>query len=260
MEVILTKHPRSGPSTLKANFDHRLTLYGVAAAAATVSLLALAQPADAEVVITKKTIPIPLCPVGACPVSVDLNKDGVADFSFTLGSFGYREGNFGRVHVRPLAGGEAVGTPNRGYFGAYASALLQGAKIGLSAQFASSTRSGGVTLEGSEQCATYCNGQYSRKFYGNWGGNHPNRFLGVKFQIKGQTHYGWVRITVTTSAGKKMSAEITEYGYETIANRRVLAGEASKNAEVPAAESASPASLGALALGADGLASWRSVN
>ena len=146
-----------------------------------------------------------------------------------------------------------MGTPG-GYFGVYASALLRGAKIGPSAHFASSTRSGGVTIEGSNQCQMYCNGKYGRYFYGQWGGNHPNRFLGVKFQIKGATHYGWVRITVTTSASQHLSAEITEYGYETVANKLVLAGEKSSTANsIPAQNHPGQRdrSLGMLALGAD---------
>ncbi len=251
--------------------EDRLRAYALAAAAASVSALALAQPAQGKVVITVKNIPIPLCAVDQCPVSLDLNHDGIADFSFTVGTFGYRDGAFGRAHVRGLTpGAEAVGVGAQ-FFGAYASALLRGAKIGPSAQFASSTRSGGVTIEGSDQCLFYCNNKYGRYFYGKWAGNHPNRFLGVKFQIKGATHYGWVRLTVTTNASQRLSAEITEYGYETVANKTVLAGEKSTTAaaEKSSAANSIPAqshfiqrnrSLGMLALGADGLAPWRREN
>jgi hypothetical protein len=53
-----------------------------------------------------------------------------------------------------------------------------------------------LKLEQSYQCAYFCSGHYSHIFGGPWGGNHPNRFLGVKFLIHGKTHYGWIRVTV----------------------------------------------------------------
>lgn len=144
-----------------------------------------------------------------------------------------------------------------GNHGPYASALLRGAKIGASDHFLS----GKVTIED-----TYFNyhTQGVKRFYGKWAGNHPNRFLGVKFKINGKTHYGWIRITVNSSITfpfTLMSATITEYGYETIANKTLDAGLASTNV----ADLQSPtmmteprrASLGMLALGTEGLFLWR---
>jgi hypothetical protein len=58
------------------NLNRQLGLYSLAAAAAGVSMLALAQPAAGEVVITRKTIPI------GSLVYLDMNHDGVADFTF----------------------------------------------------------------------------------------------------------------------------------------------------------------------------------
>jgi hypothetical protein len=43
----------SGSETLSEAIDHRTKMYAVAAAAAGVSMLALSQPAEAEVVVTK---------------------------------------------------------------------------------------------------------------------------------------------------------------------------------------------------------------
>ena len=97
-----------------------------------------------------------------------------------------------------------------------------------------------------------------RHFYGKWNSNAPNRFIGAKFKINNKTHYGWVRVTVKTTT-QQVSATVTEYGYETVANKRVsagLPGAASVQPPTKAANS-SAASLGALALGAEGLAIWR---
>ena len=71
-----------GDLSLSKSIDRRLKFYGIAAAAASVGLLALAEPAQSEIVITNKTIPIPRCDgLHTCPVKVDLNHDGIADFS-----------------------------------------------------------------------------------------------------------------------------------------------------------------------------------
>lgn len=243
-----------GDVSLSKSIDSRLKLYGIAAAAASVGLLALAEPAEGRVVITNKQIPIPRCDgLHTCPVKVDLNKDGIADFSFTLGYYGFGQNINGRGHIVPLAGGAVVGS------GPYSSAspLVRGAKIGPSAQFVSFS----VDVERSSYCTTnpICFKKHNHE--GPWGGNHPNRFVGVRFLIHGKTHYGWIRLTVTTSETAPMSEEITEYGYETIANKALDAGLASSDAAdgqaQAGADKPSAPSLGVLANGADGLALWR---
>jgi hypothetical protein len=68
-----------------------------------------------------------------------------------------------------------------------------------------------------------------------------------------------VRVTVKTSTKRYyVTGTVTEYGYETIANKPVFAGLTGKNVpDDEASESNAGPSLGALALGADGLALWR---
>ena len=67
--------PRPAEGTLSETLEHRLRSYSMAAAAAGVGMLALAHPAEAEVVITHKVIP-----VNNGTVSIDINHDGIADF------------------------------------------------------------------------------------------------------------------------------------------------------------------------------------
>jgi hypothetical protein len=237
-------------------FDHRIRLYSAVSIAAGVSMLALAQPAEGEVVITRKTIPIPISSFffpPPEPVFIDVNHDGVNDFSFSLYSFAYHS-FFIDLGVRPLEGGAVEGSPSPKGF-SYASALMRGAKIGPSAQFSSKGFTEVEVAHGFNASSVY-----SRKLYGNWGGNPPNRYLGVRFLINGATHYGWVRLTVTTEP-RGFSATITAYAYETIPNKRILAGisstsapEAQPHADVRRHNSPS---LGMLALGSDGLALWR---
>lgn len=238
----------SEKATITETVDHRVKLYSVVAAAAGVSMLALAQPVEAEVVVTKAHLPI----VGA--VLVDLNKDGIVDFQLSMSAYNDFTFISGNLRIRPRAGGAVVGS--RSTHGGYASALIRGTKIGQSANFDSDSN---VTIERSQGFG-YGETNYTRQIYGKWGGNPRNRFLGLKFVIHGATHYGWVRLTVNTTKWP-LSATITGYAYETIANKRILAGippsPAVDTKTQQPSEGTDRVSLGMLALGADGLALWR---
>jgi hypothetical protein len=252
----------STPSTDSAtkassnNLNRQLGLYSLAAAAAGVSMLALAQPAAGEVVITRKTIPIPLAPYGVPePVEISLTNNGIDDFTFSLRS---TFSSISTLNVRSFGVTNAAagkGVVGMGTHIAYASALTRGAKIGPSTHFSSEGRI--------EQSLTRGR-PYTRYLYGKWGGNPKNHYLGVRFLIDGQTHYGWIRLTVTTNPqthGPLMSATITAYAYETVPNKPILAGTAEKpTAEVQLPENfqnQDGPSLGMLAAGADGLPLWR---
>ena len=68
--------------------------------------------------------------------------------------------------------------------------------------------------------------------------------MGVKILIHGTTRFGRVRITVKNpTTQERLTATITEYGYETIANKS-LAGLASSDAQVPEAKANLPRSTG----------------
>ena len=95
-----------------------------------------------------------------------------------------------------------------------------------------------------------------------------NRYLGLEFQIKGRTHYGWARLTFEDGV---LSATLTGYAYETIAGKSIRAGLTKSTAHesgevdfgpgpfmtVPIPVAPQPASLGMLALGAQGMPLWR---
>ncbi len=231
--------------------------YSVAAAAAGVSLLAMAQPAAGEVVITKKTIPIP----ASTFVGISFANNGINDFSFflsaTVSSFSTKLDGY-NLSMRSLKNGKGVvGTLPMGQVHPDVSALVRGAKIGPSANFVSSAVGDfGVTVERS--FTTYGG---AKQLVGQWGGNPTNRYVGVRFLINGQTHYGWIRLTVNTPAEKFISATITAYAYETVANKTIQAGTGkTATSEIQAPEKiknqAGP-SLGMLAAGADSLPLWR---
>jgi len=115
----------SAKKSIDRNFNHRLNLYSTAAVAAGVSMLALAQPAIGEVIVTKKTIQI-----DDGPVYVDLNKDGISDFEFSFATS--RDPLFhAKLTAKALTGGEVVGDHIHGLAGPYASALCTEPRLGL---------------------------------------------------------------------------------------------------------------------------------
>lgn len=52
--------------------------------------------------------------------------------------------------------------------------------------------------------------------------NVTNRYLGLKFAIKGAIHYGWARLTVKIN-GIYVNAVLTGYAYETIPGKPIIA-------------------------------------
>ena len=101
---------------------------------------------------------------------------------------------------------------------------------------------------------------------GPWN-NVKNRYLGLKFSIKGETHFGWARLTVTCTTmfgNHTVTGVLTGYAYETIPNKAIITGKTkgpeSRDEEegavltVPTPEGVT---LGTLAVGAPGLSIWR---
>jgi hypothetical protein len=237
---------------LSKTIEHRVSLYSLAALAAGVSLLAQGQPAEGEIIVTKANIS-----VGAgSPAFVDLNNDGLNDFRFSVALGGFSHTFYATLAVTPLTGGMPVGGA-RGAQGPYASALANGANIGASAHFSTSVARGQVTLERSNGWVSSIS---SYKLYGKWGLGTPH-YLGVRFLINGATHYGWIRLSL--SRPDRLSGTITEYAYETVANKKIGAGatadstDQSFDSQTQREVSTTGPSLGMLALGADGLALWR---
>ncbi len=245
----MSTHPTdSAKNTSSNNLNRQVGLYSLAAAVAGVSMLALAEPAQAEVVLTKKAIPVPITPWPTPePVKISMANNGIDNFYIWRYSLGSDRGLLAWGANRR---GTSVEIGAGGYYGK-ALALPRGAKIGPSASLFSNYTD---LVEATESGPP----RYSR---GYWGGNIKNRYLGVKFQLNGQTHYGWIRLTVTTNvkSGKpSLEATITGYAYETVANKAIKAGTAATaEAAVRGAERHAGASLGMLAAGAEGMPLWR---
>src|SRR5258708_16403846 len=83
--------------------------------------------------------------------------------------------------------------------------------------------------------------------YGPWT-HATNQYLGLRYVVNGQTHYGWARFTVRTSGslttGVKITASFTGYAIETVADQHIQAAKTAGPAR-----GGSSGSLGCLAVG-----------
>jgi hypothetical protein len=106
----------------------------------------------------------------------------------------------------------------------------------------------------------------SRGPNGSWI-NVKNRYLGIKFKINGETHFGWARLSVQANRFPSITATLTGYAYETVPNKPIIAGktkgadESYDSISQPEAALSVPtprsATLGLLAMGSSGLSIWR---
>jgi hypothetical protein len=231
-------------ASLSESIHHQLNMYALAASAAGVGALALAQPSEAKIVYTPAHRVIGV----NSSYDLDLNHDGIADFIFSntisciSGYCTYRLSLDGAVAANRVVGyyhGTQV----------FFSALKRGARIGPRAPF---KRYFGSMVEVIRTARSHVVGPWA---------NTKSRYLGVKFDIKGKTHYGWARFNVTVQKTKIVPV-LTGYAFETIPGKAIIAGAtkgpddgeptASFNTHTP-----EPATLAKLALGAPTLAIWR---
>ena len=220
--------------------NRRMAAYVLAAGAASIPMAAQAPPGESQsgqIVVTP--MHVFLGNLGNTHFSIDVNQDGVTDFFATLTNHltigtGYAFAG-GQLCVRPQPGNAAM-----------PKALIPNTLIGSSGAFNTSLE---ILAWGRLTAHSGHSGYYSG---GPWKGA-TNHFLGVRFLINGETHYGWIRMTVTASP-EEVTDYITGYGYNTVANQPLRAGLGFKKAT---RAGFAPATLGALSLGAAGLVLWR---
>lgn len=229
---------------------HQLNLYALAATAAGVASLALAQPAEAKIVYTPAHVKIPR-PARFSGVSVplDINHDGIDDFVIHNFFGGSAPNSYAFMGV---SGNRVVGK------NCLASALPAGVPVKFNNDCFSGDGMAGWRTAGGN----------STTFAGQWangGKGVKDRYLGLRFLIKGQVHFGWARLNISFEKGE-FNGLVTSYAYETIPNKAIITGK-TKGTEGEGAEQLSPtslatptrqpASLGLLALGSPTLSIWR---
>jgi hypothetical protein len=217
----------------REDFESRLMAYAMAASAAGVGLLATAQPARAEIVFTPAHTTFT-----NGTLFIDLNHDGINDFSLSIYNF---DSEVRRLRAR------GVGTQNgvlcSGSSGYPPLALNPGYRIGANERYGTFDRRGAPAVDVVDsKFGTYVGGPFA---------NVGHRFLGLKFNVNGEAHYGWAVLKVEAGVvGNKstINATLLGYAYDTVAGQSLYAGQGAgeddKSETIPKA-----GTLGMLALG-----------
>jgi hypothetical protein len=245
-----SKHVRSSAKNwrtvrLSANLEKNLLAYATAAGA---GLLSAARPAEAEIIYTASNTPMTVAGKNLGPVftQFDINNDGTPDFKFAMSytsmysSKTIRHKFYLKIIPAQIGNGEVQGAQ-----APTAAALSEGQKIGPQQKFGSD----GLYMVFSETHR----GVSSQKS-GTWQ-NVEYAYVGLKFAISGQVHYGWARIKfpypnmIMVDPGPLGYPSIYGYAYESTPNTAIIAGQTSGSSQKGTVASV-PGSLGMLAAGA----------
>lgn len=200
-------------SELSRSGCRQIDLYALAAGAAGVASIALSPAAEAKIIYTKTHQQI------VHFVKLDLNHDGTPDFQICTSSTGHscsssvlpRPGPFNELKVVPIGQTNRVLGNREGkevISGAFA--LPTGYRLGGETLF---TSSASLMAGCFHSTSTYCGGPWF---------DVSRRYLGLKFSINGETHYGWARLTVNW---KQNIERLTGYAYESVANKTIITGK-----------------------------------
>lgn len=146
---------------------------------------------------------------------IDIDGDGILDFHFNAGATD--SGSWTFASIFGLAPSYTVGnTSNQiiGYAGTYfgyASALSEGDPIGPDGVWLNYPSYGNSAVIASN---------YFGDIFGEFPGN-GEKFLGIKFVIGTELHYGWIRVESDISPAY---ISIKDYAYETNADQAIGAG------------------------------------
>jgi hypothetical protein len=241
--------PFQRPLALPETVQRRLNAYALAASAAGVSVLALSGPAEAKIVYTPTHVVMNSSNDIYHPL--DLNNDGVKDFSFAAYHETGMSSQFAFLRCRSLGTNSVLGGPTSARRWGDAAAFPPGIHIGAGRPYANhnTMARAGIFTDGSSIQGPWANG----------GKGVKDRYLGLKFAINGKTHYGWARLNVRLGrldSEVYIKATLTGYAYETIPDKAIITGK-TKGKDVITLQ---PASLGRLAQGPSGLQAWRGRN
>lgn len=239
-------------SKLSESCNRQLNSYALAAGAAGLGLLTLAPVAEGKVVYTPANLPL----MNHNQVFFDLNHDGINDFFFYGQSTSRRSVSvfFFRLTVSPAQQGNAIWGVESNEHASCAASLPRGTRVGMKRPFQANR----ATL------LDWSGGPNGGTAYCPWTGKTRTAYLGLKFNIKGKTHFGWARVKTTSIF--PYTVYLTGYAYETVPNKAILTGTTKEPDDRTVGQAApvalgrpmsQPARLGILAQGSPALSIWR---
>jgi hypothetical protein len=247
------------PAQLTDALNRRLNGYAVAAAAAGVSILAIASPAEGSPICGKlsasleNTTTVPFNPATMPAAPFNVAQSAFQYFLSTTGVSSLRWWNRGFFTPNSKGAKVVLGDKN------WPANLALGAQIGPSAQFGRPASYGLLFTYGKGNFSVRGSGT-KLQHRGNVNLTQEN-YLGFQFSQSGNVHYGWIRISVGFHKGAATQTilNLIDYGYESTPDTAIAAGGCS-NSETsspatPETQSSAPqgASLGLLALGSAGV-------
>jgi hypothetical protein len=239
LRPLLDNELTSYVAAAKGNASANRRFVASAISAITLGSVSLAPPLFAEIIYTPANKSIGKSNALSF-LPIDLNNDGIADLSISAYNFvsfssGFHEradlGAFGLQGNQVLVEGGGLIVP-----------AVMGQVIGFAASAVRFQR-GGLMAAARHSSDGFSS---SNTTEGLWL-RAKNRYLGVKFIINGETHYGWARFNA--GAGY---AQLTGYAYETIPDKPIPTGvseTAPPESGANSPEGANTGSLGELALG-----------
>jgi hypothetical protein len=249
------------PSRLSETMARALNGYAVAAAAAGVSILACATPAEGAPVCgtlsvtLKNTNTIPFNPAGQAVAPFNVAQTTLQYYMSTTGVSSWRWWN--RAFFTPNSGPAKVllGDNN------FPADLQSGSAIGAGGQFGKPASYGLLFTYGKGNLSHVQGGGTKTKHRGNLNLTEDS-YVGFQFTQSGSVHYGWLRLSVGFHGKsiKETLLNVLNYGYESTPDTPINAGSCSDSAESkPSVErdSSDGPSLGMLALGSGGVNLWK---
>ncbi|TSD64676.1 hypothetical protein FFF34_012275 [Inquilinus sp. KBS0705] len=153
--------------------------------------------------------------------NLDVNADGTPDYSFTTVLIMQNNKPYLYLIINPVSGtGNKLliqkGQPNV-FNSFYTYPLKSGSKVQPTTGYKTDWNSPGQkgVIVGSTSVGA------NKQYAGLWA-NQIDKYLGIKFYIKGKAHYGWVKLS---HIGYKDEVALSELAYNNIAEMPILAAE-----------------------------------
>jgi hypothetical protein len=147
---------------------------------------------------------------------IDFDGDGNIDLNINMQSSGTSSFGYFKINARVGSSGTYI-LSSSGYI----------AKLNTSFLIGNSSTSSSIYFahhSGSDiKMVEYRS--YIGSAYGNWASTDvDNKFVGVKFDISGNTHYGWIRLSTHVVDKTDMYATIKDFAYQSIPDSAIYAG------------------------------------
>jgi hypothetical protein len=248
-----------------------LNAYALAAAAAGVTVLACALPAEGAPICKGladqvfQTNSFPFSPAGQIIPPFNIAQTTFNYFHGTTGVSTWGWWNRGFFTPNTVGAKVLLGANNLPADVAY------GAQIGPSGQFGKG-RSYGLLFTYGKGNSSFVGGGTKLRHRGHMS-FEQNSYVGFQFSQSDGVHYGWLRLSLSVLGGdvpqrggpppKHTSIHLLGYGYESAPNTAIAAGsctaEASSSDSMPEVlpSDSAGASLGMLALGSEAISMWR---